>query len=84
MTANDFDKQYSERCIKDYLKNRVHSDKSSAVFVIATRQAIPDQDLFHISSNRNLRNQEGVDTDHGNATRQTNKYQAFSKTRLVG
>lgn len=58
ITANDFDEQYGEWCEEDHLKNGVHGDENGAVFVVTTSQAIPDQDLFQISSTRNLRSQE--------------------------
>lgn len=41
ITANDFDKQYGEWCIKDYLKNGIHGDENGAVFIVATSQAGP-------------------------------------------
>lgn len=49
-TANDFDEKYGEWCIKDHLKNGIHSDENGAVFIVTTSQAIPDQDLFQILS----------------------------------
>ena len=54
ITANDFDEQYGEWCIEDHLKNGIHSDENGAIFIVATSQASPDQDLFQISSTRNL------------------------------
>ena len=50
IAADDSDEQYGEWCIEDHLKNGVHGDENGAVFVVATSQAGPDQDLFQILS----------------------------------
>lgn len=60
IATDDFDEQYGEWCKEDHLKNGVHGDENGAVFVVATSQASPDQDLFQISSTRIPRGQEGI------------------------
>ena len=59
ITANDFYEQYGEWCIENHLKNGIHGNENGAVFIVATSQAGPYQDLSQISSTRKLRVQEG-------------------------
>jgi hypothetical protein len=40
--TNDADEEYGKRCKKNYLQDRVDSDKYSAVLIVATRKAVPD------------------------------------------